>query len=153
MADDWEDIKNDDWTPPPPIGPNDELVTVDTQFGPMEKWKARALSIGWFQRQLQTARDDSAAQDDQPLTTAMGSEEQEPPALAADTTAPQARTGQLSAEDIKHIEDACDKLSQRLDALEQRQRAENALIDAEEQVALELEKLGHPSDYDRTTLQ
>jgi hypothetical protein len=153
MADDWEDIKNDDWTPPPPIGPNDELVTVDTQFGPMEKWKARALSIGWFQRQLQIARDDSAAQDNQPLTTAMGQEGKEPPALAANETAPQARTGQLSAEDLQRIDDACDKLSQRLDALEQRQRAENALIDAEQQIEKELEKLGHSPDYDKVTLQ
>jgi hypothetical protein len=152
MADefDWEAIKNDDWSPPPPIGPNDELTTVTTQYGPMQKWKARALAIGWLQRQEQLARNDSA--DDQPMTTALGPEEKEPPALAADEVEHEARAGELSAEDFAALEDACDRLDARLTALEQRRRAENALIDAEAEIEKELEKLGHSSNDDEMTL-
>jgi hypothetical protein len=148
---DWESTKNDDWVPSP-ISPADELTTVDTQYGPMEKWKARALAIGWFQRQAQMVRDDSAAHDDQPLTTALGVEGKEPPALAADEDEHEARAELLSEEDLKQIEAAVDALDQRLTRLEQRRRAEEALIDAEAAIEQELEKLGHASDDDMSTM-
>jgi hypothetical protein len=115
----------------------------------MEKWKARALAIGWFQRQTQMARDDSAAHDDQPKTTALGPDGQEPPALAADEEEPS--RGTLTDDELKLIEEACDQLSQRLDALEARRRAERALLDAEEEVEKEFEKLGHASENDEMT--
>jgi hypothetical protein len=129
MADDWDTIRNNDYLPPP-IGPTDELTTVDTSYGPMEKWKAHALSIGWFQRQTQLARDDSA--DDQPMTTALGPEAQEPPALAADEVEHEARAQSLSDEDFAAIEKAVDTLDQRLSALEARRDAERKLSELED---------------------
>ena len=41
---------------PERINALDELATVNTAYGPMEKWKARALSIGWMQRKIDEAR-------------------------------------------------------------------------------------------------
>jgi hypothetical protein len=66
-------------------------------------------------------------------------DEDKPPELAADEVEPQSRAGQLSDEDLKAIEDACDALDQRLTSLEQRRRSENALLDAEAEVERELE--------------
>jgi hypothetical protein len=133
---DW----NTDYVPAP-VSPADEFVTVDTQYGPMEKWKARALAIGWFQRAVQEVRDDSV--DVTPLK-----EEDKPPPLAADEEEP---SGSLTDDELQAIEEACDQLSRRLDALEARRRAERALLDAEAEVEKQLEKLGHSSDDTEAT--
>jgi hypothetical protein len=112
---------NMDWVPAP-ISPADEFVTVDTSFGPMEKWKARALAIGWFQRAVQEVRDDSV--EAAPIT-----EEQKPPDLAADESEPV-----LSDEDLGRINDACDAIEARLDRLERRRAAEAVLEALEDEV-------------------
>jgi hypothetical protein len=100
----------------------------------MEMWKARALSIGWFQRQIQTAqmaRDDSADDSVGSRVTPMRDEDKPPP-LAADEVEPEARAGELSAEDFAAIEDACDRLDARLTKLEQRRDAERKLEELED---------------------
>jgi hypothetical protein len=71
------DDPNTDWIAPQPISASDELTTVETRYGPMEKWKARALSVGWFQRVANSVRDDAATNTPVP-------EEANPPPLAAD---------------------------------------------------------------------
>jgi hypothetical protein len=124
MADPYD--PNMDWVPAP-ISPADEFVTVDTSFGPMEKWKARALAIGWFQRQVQTVRDDSIG-----LATTPLPDEHKPPPLAADEDEP-ARSA-LSEEELAEIEDAVDRLDARLTMLERRRAAEAALETLEDEV-------------------
>jgi hypothetical protein len=93
----------------------------------MEKWKARALAIGWFQRQVQTVRDDSAG-----LATTPLPDEHKPPPLAADEDEPTRST--LSEEDLAEIEAAVDALDARLSALERRRAAETALEALEDEV-------------------
>jgi hypothetical protein len=68
----------------------DELATVQTSLGPMEKWKARALSIGWMQRKIDAARAigapmcaiayAAASHDDQPQIAGADPQDQAPPA-------------------------------------------------------------------------
>jgi hypothetical protein len=60
-----------------------------------------------------------------------------PPRLVADTT-PASLAGGLTAADIALIERAVDDLETRLDAMEARQRAYRALLDAEAQIEREL---------------
>jgi hypothetical protein len=124
------------WVLPPPIGPNDELTTVDTQWGPMQKWKARSLAIGWLQRQTQlaqTTRDDSADASIGSQVTPLKDEDKPPPVVdAADETERETRAPSLSDEDLKALEDACDRLDARLTALEQRRDAERKLEELED---------------------
>jgi hypothetical protein len=103
---------------PPSVSAADELTTVDTAYGPMEKWKARALAIGWFQRVVETVRADAAAIEPSPL-----SEEQQPPAVVADAIDPEL---------LQAIEMKIDELAARLDRFTRMKQAENALLQIEE---------------------
>jgi hypothetical protein len=109
---------------PPTIGPSDELTTVETAYGPMAKWKARALSIGWFQQVINEVRADSKK------TTPM-TDEQKPPRLVAD----QQRSPAIDPELLSQIEDRIEQLTQRLDAYERRMAAQAALEALEDEVA------------------
>jgi hypothetical protein len=124
--------------------PSDDLQEVMTSWGKMPKWKARALALGEMQAALvEHVRDDSA-HDDQPMTTALGPEGKEPPALAADQVEREARAHSLSAEDLATIEDAIDALDERLSALEARKEAERKLLELEDA----LEETGIQPDED-----
>ena len=49
---------SESWHPPQPTSAADELSEVDTVYGRMEKWRARAMQIGWFQRVADSVRND-----------------------------------------------------------------------------------------------
>src|SRR6516165_7480566 len=112
----------------------DELADVDTAYGRMPKWKARALSVGWMQRVADSVRADDAK--DPPK--AVADPEETAPRMAADKGKRDASfTGGgfgkspakvftdngVSSEVIKKLNDLCDGLEQRLDKLEQVKRA------------------------------
>jgi hypothetical protein len=98
--------------------------------------KARALCIA----EIQSVLNDAAAP---PEATAPPDEL--PPRLAADTTPEgEARAHRhmqkraLTAADLAAIEAAVDKLKTRIDALEQKRRAYDALLEAEQVIEQEL---------------
>jgi hypothetical protein len=137
---------HDDYVKPniyKPISATDELSTVETEFGSMQKWKARALAIGWFQA---VTRNDSADNFDEdkppPPMGAMG-----PAAAREDQEAPgsqgEAKRAAAMEEVLAGISASLDRLSARLDDLERKQaeaaqaeaaraKAQQALLDAEE---------------------
>ena len=41
----------------PMVDPSDELTVVETAYGPIEKWRARALAIGWMSAMTHRADD------------------------------------------------------------------------------------------------
>jgi hypothetical protein len=111
------------------VPPVNDLEDVTTAWGMMPRWKARAMALAEMQTVIRESVDRSdgiIGRQVTPLT-----EEQEPPPLAADATL--ARP-QLSAEDLKWIEDACDALDARLTALEARRAAEQKLVELEQEL-------------------
>jgi hypothetical protein len=126
--------------------PLDDLEDVTTAWGVMPRWKCRALALA----EMQTVIRESVDRADGIIGATPLTEEEQPPELVADESATSRAT--LTPEELQAIEDAVDKLDQRLSALEQRRRAENALLDAEAEIERELENLGRPSDDDDTTM-
>jgi hypothetical protein len=114
--------------------PARDLEEVNTEWGRLPRWKARALALGEIQAVLNEAgvRADGVA----PATTSAPPDEL-PPRPVADATT-NVRAGGLTPDDLELIERAVDDLETRLDAMEQRQRAYAALLDAEHQVEQEL---------------
>jgi hypothetical protein len=140
MADDDFDW-NADWVPPKPVY-MDDLLIVDPVLGKVPFWKSLIYNSARLRNAIE--RSDNASSPT-PLK-----ETDQPPRLAAD----EKPALKLTDADLKRISDAIDKLTQRLDAFEQRQRAERALLDAEEQIEKEFEKLGgSSSNDDKVTLQ
>ena len=127
--------------------PARDLEDVKTEWGVMPRWKARALAIGEIQAVLSDAgiRADAVA----PATTTAPPDEL-PPRPVADATT-HVRAGGLTPDDLELIERAVDDLETRLDAMEQRQRAYAALLDAESQIEQELGI--DPEDGDEPTMQ
>jgi hypothetical protein len=110
----------------PIIPPIDEMMEVDTAFGRIPLWKAKALMIGRIQHVLNDAVQQSTAPKDE-----------QPPALAADDSS---RLLKLLAKrarlrEYRDMLNRCDALLERYDLLEQRDRlkqaAAKALHDAE----------------------
>jgi hypothetical protein len=114
--------------------PARDLEDVKTEWGVMPRWKARAMCIGEIQAVLSDAgiRTDGVA----PATTTAPPDELPPRPVADDT--PAIRAGDLTAADLALIERAVDDLETRIDAMEARQRAYAALLDAERQIEQEL---------------
>jgi hypothetical protein len=127
--------------------PAHDLEDVRTEWGVMPRWKARALALGEIQAILNEAgvRADGVA----PATTTAPPDELPPRPVAADT--PDVRAGGLAADDLAIIERAVDDLETRLDAMEARQRAYHALLDAEAQIEQELGI--DPEEEDETPMQ
>jgi hypothetical protein len=120
------------------IPPQDDLVDVVTQWGIMPKWKARALALGEMQAALvEHVRADSASAQVTPLR-----DTDNPPPVAADETRARAK---LTDAQLREIEDACDRLDERLTALEARRDAERRLEELEDA----LEASGIAPDEDR----
>jgi hypothetical protein len=113
----------------PVVSPSDELTTVETSYGPMEKWKARALAIGWFSA-VTHSRSDA---DGPPLHDA-----DKPPRLVADETEAEfetafadlmTRMGRLR--EVRDMIKKCDEMEARCDALSLSENSRRALLDAE----------------------
>jgi hypothetical protein len=117
----------------PVINPSDELTTVSTQWGPMEKWRARALAIGWFSGVTHSHRADSAGT--HPLH-----DEDKPPRLAADQVkllVDEVVERDRRIKDLQGMIDRCDAVEARLDALAKREPSRRALMDAEKKFTVE----------------
>jgi hypothetical protein len=111
----------------PPAG---DLEDVQTAWGTMPRWKARALALA----EMQTVIREIARNDGVEYTLLR--DEDKPPPLATDEASTSRAT--LSDEELKMIEDAVDALDARLTKLEARRDAERKLLELEEA----LEKAG-----------
>jgi hypothetical protein len=102
------------------------MEIIQTEWGPMERWRAAALCIGQISNIV--ARADSAkaarqrADAAQPDTAP--SEDKPPPADAVETAAPQPS---IDAEHLATVEATVDALTARVDRMEAARRAEAAL--------------------------
>jgi hypothetical protein len=140
---------NSDWVPPKPISASDELTTVETSYGPMEKWKARALSVGWFQRVINDAA--VGRSDVGPPKTPVRDEDKPPP-LASDMnqgsrpddeTPPAAKPSSIPQGVLDALEAKIADLAARMDRFEAAQHAAAVLDALETQIERE-----HPSATD-----
>jgi hypothetical protein len=121
MADDDTYDPNADWIPPKPVY-MDDLLIVDPVLGKVPFWKSLIYNSAMLRNAVERQqRNDS-------VETTPLREEDKPPRLAADERAAQA----LSDEDLKKIEDAVDRLDERLTKLEARKDAERKLLELED---------------------
>jgi hypothetical protein len=112
------------------------MEDVQTSWGILPRWKARALCLGEIQAVINAVtRDDDAG------ASAL-SEEQKPPPLAADAEEPRKPT--IDPDVMKMIEDRIDDLTARLDRYERRFAAEAAL----DALETEIEQMYPPSKDD-----
>jgi hypothetical protein len=101
--------------PKSPLPPTDDLEDVQTPWGVLPRWKARALAIG----EIQAVINDSATK--QPLT-----DEEKPPPLAADTMFADAVARVKRRQYYKDLYSRCDAIEQRLDILAAKEKAKMA---------------------------
>jgi hypothetical protein len=110
----------------PILPPIDDMLEVDTAYGRLPLWKAKALMVGRIQHVLNDAVQQTTAPADE-----------RPPPLAADA-APDPlellrKWGRIR--ELRKMAERCDELLQRYDLLEQRERlkatAHAALMAAE----------------------
>jgi hypothetical protein len=113
--------------------PAHDLEDVNTEWGRLPRWKARALALGEIQAILNEAgvRADGVA----PASETAPPDQLAPPVVADDM--PVGATG-LTGDDLAAIEAAVDDLENRIGAMERRQAAYAALLDAEAQIEQEL---------------
>jgi hypothetical protein len=127
MADDNDTYDpNADWVPPKPVY-MDDLLIVDPVLGKVPFWKSLIYNSAMLRNAVER-RDDSATPGQRPEGTPLSYGEQ-PSHLAADEKPARA---QLSADDLKMIEDAVDRLDERLTKLEARKDAEQKLAELED---------------------
>ena len=127
---------NDDRTPPPrPIA--EDMEDVQTSWGILPRWKARALALAEIQTVINAVgRDDSTGVG----ASALGEPDVSPPlAVDAEPVNPT-----IDPEVMKMIEDRIDDLTARMDALERRRAAEAAL----EALETEIERMYPPKEGD-----
>jgi hypothetical protein len=127
--------------PPPPMA--EDMEDVQTSWGILPRWKARALALAEIQTVVDAMtrdvdvmiRNDSAAHASAP------GDEDKPPPLAADAERVKPT---IDPDVMKMIEDRIDDLTARMDALERRRAAEAALEALED----EIERMYPPKDGD-----
>jgi hypothetical protein len=112
---DW----NGDWVPPKPVY-MDDLLIVDPVLGKVPFWK----SLVYNSAKLRNAIERNDSVEPTPIR-----DEDKPPRLGADD-----RPAQVSDADLKMIEQKIDALTARLDQLERRRAAEDALAALEDEV-------------------
>lgn len=130
---------NDDYRPPPlPLAA--DMEDVQTAWGILPRWKARALALGEIQTVVNelhggvTTRNDAVGVGASALT-----EDDKPPRLAADEEPPAIDPDVLDLIDAK-----LEELAVRMDRLERTKRAEDALLALEG----EIERMYPASDDD-----
>jgi hypothetical protein len=118
----------DDYRPsPPPIA--DDMEDVQTSWGILPRWKARALALGEIQAVVNELRADSAAG----TASKLAPEDKAPP-LAADADEPPAIDPDL----LDAIDAKLEELAIRMDRLERMKAAEQALLDLEDRIEAQL---------------
>jgi hypothetical protein len=131
MAEDDTYDPNADWIPPKPVY-MDDLLIVHPVLGKVPFWKSLIYNSAMLRNAVERRNDG--------VDPTLLRDEDKPPRLVPDEKAAQA----LSDEDLKKIEDAIDKLDQRLSALEARKDAERKLLELEDA----LEETGIQPDED-----
>jgi hypothetical protein len=123
---------NDDYRPPPlPLAA--DMEDVQTAWGILPRWKARALALGEIQVVVNelhggmTTRADSAAGN----ASAPGYETKPPP-LAADEAEDEPPA--VDPDLLDAVEAKLDELAGRMDRLERTKRAEQALLALEDEI-------------------
>jgi hypothetical protein len=121
-----------------PLPPIDEMMEVDTAYGRLPLWKAKALMVGRIQHVLNDAVQSSTAPVDE-----------RPPALAADAEPDPIELLRKWSRirELQKMAQRCDELLERYDLLEQRQR----LKDAAKAALMEAEALYTAPEDDETT--
>ena len=109
----------------------DQMETVETRWGPMERWRATALCVGEISNLITRAEQTRA--DDVAGASAL-SEETKPPDLAADTDE-EPQPEPIDTDMLEAIEARIDELATRVDQLERRRAAEAALDALENEIA------------------
>ena len=104
----------------PILPPIDEMMEVDTAYGRIPLWKAKALMVGRIQYVL-----NDAAEAKHPLT-----DEEKPPPLAADADQLAGLRRVARLRDYRDIIARCDALLARYDALERKDAAKKAAAKA-----------------------
>jgi hypothetical protein len=142
---------DEDWIPRHPIRmPTYDMETVQTSYGPMARWKAKALAIGEMQRVLNDAerqvaaleRNDDAhvegANLERPSLSPSGEhpEKKYPPPLVADD---ETKPIMVPAEVVKRIDQLVARMDEWQREKEQQERVNQALLDAEDEVEAEME--------------
>jgi hypothetical protein len=123
------------------------MEDVQTSWGILPRWKARALALAEIQTVVNAAtRNDAVTRDDDGAGASQLREEQKPPPLTADAENPEPRPVKptIDADVMKMIEDRIDDLTARMDALERRRAAEEALTALED----EIERMYPPKEGD-----
>jgi hypothetical protein len=135
----------DDWRPPPPPIAED-MEDVQTSWGILPRWKARALALGEIQAVVNelhggvTIRNDAVG-----VGASALHDEQKPPPLAADDVEVEA---EVPVEVLAVIEEKINQLATRLDAYERRKAAEVALLELEDRIDSEMRAAGIDVDGD-----
>jgi hypothetical protein len=118
------------------------MEDVQTSWGLLPRWKARALALAEIETVLDAAaRNDAVTRNDDAAASALSEEQKKRPPLAADAE-PVEPT--IDPEVMKMIEDRIDDLTARLDAFERRRAAEAALTALED----EIERMYPPKEGD-----
>jgi hypothetical protein len=117
------------------------MEDVQTSWGILPRWKARALALAEIQTVVNAVRDDGAVIRNDSAGASQPGEEDKPPRLAADEQLP---APAIDPEVMKMIEDRIDDLTARMDALERRRAAEEALTALED----EIERMYPPKEGD-----
>jgi hypothetical protein len=120
-------------TLPPFNSAADELITVETDYGPMPKWKARALAIGWFQAMTraddaQLALDPAEEPPDHDDADADGEDERVERERLMDQL-----LGKIGAK-LDQLERRLDEMVEQQRAQHRAQRAQRALTDLEDKI-------------------
>ena len=118
---------NDDYRPPPlPLAA--DMEDVQTTWGILPRWKARALALGEIQAVVNELHGGVTIRND--VHASALAEEDKPPRLAADEQPPAIDPDLLDA-----IESKLDELAVRMTRLERTKRAEEALLAMENEIA------------------
>jgi hypothetical protein len=118
----------------------DDLLIVDPVLGKVPFWKSLIYNSAMLRNAVERRRNDS-------VETTPLCDEDKPPPLVADEASTSRAT--LSDEDLKRIEDAVDRLDQRLTQLEALRDAEQKLMDLEDA----LEATGIAPDETTSTIK
>jgi hypothetical protein len=127
------------------------MEIIQTEWGPMERWRAAAMCIGQISNivaradSAKAARRADAAEDDRPQLDTAPPPEDKAPALADATALPQPS---VDAQHLASIDAAVDALTARMDRFEAAQAAQRKLEELEDAIEATLP----PENSDGVTL-
>jgi hypothetical protein len=130
----------------PPIA--EDMEDVQTSWGILPRWKARALALAEIQTVVDALHGDMTVRNDDAAHASELGPEDLPPRLAADRDADEPPSPAIDPDVLAFIEAKIDELTERMDALERRRAAEEALLALED----EIERMYPPSRDDDLVL-